>query len=212
LCSPEISRFFALVQTLVGGFEKFGSGKAVDRVNRKTDTDRECWRVGLLAQTTSDAPGDVLRAFAVGVQKQNGELIPAIARGNFRCAAVILHHAGQAIQGAVPGQMAAAVIDGFQIVEIAVCVRPDTPLFQAREEFPIVGKSCLCKPIELLRALIPEKNSSVESAADDRRSSAGKAEKTTYNKSSLAFWGLKERRQSGGNSQVANCQEFTDAN
>lgn len=63
-----IPGFLALVQALIGGLHEFGGGKAVGRVDGKTNADGDRRRVGLQTETTADALGDVLRAFAVGVQ------------------------------------------------------------------------------------------------------------------------------------------------
>jgi hypothetical protein len=60
------SRFLAPVEALVRGFEKFGSRKAVGRLDGKAHADRERGRAGLQAEKTADALGDIFRAFRVG--------------------------------------------------------------------------------------------------------------------------------------------------
>src|SRR6266478_4828909 len=117
----------------------------VGRVHGKTNADGERGRIRLLVQTTADALGDVLCAFVVGIEQKNGEFITAVTSGNFRATAVFLHHTGQAIQCAIPCQVAEAVVNAFQVVEIqkkqgkrlvgAVGTADFT--FQALEEFPI---------------------------------------------------------------------------
>lgn len=143
-----IPRFLGLVEALVGGFEKFGGREAVGRVKRMANADGECRRVALHAKATADALGDVLRSFRVGVQQQNRELISPVTSGYFRAAAVFLHNAGQAIEGVIPGKMAEAIVDAFQVVEIEQEQRK-RPLrafgaphlaLEALEEFPIVGE------------------------------------------------------------------------
>jgi hypothetical protein len=76
--------------------EEFGRGNAVVRVDGESNADGKHRRISLLAQTPADALGDVLRAFPIGVQQKNGELVTAVTRGRFSAAAVLLHHTGQA--------------------------------------------------------------------------------------------------------------------
>src|SRR5271165_514978 len=107
-----------LVKAFVGGFQEFGRRKPVLRVDGKADADGEGGRVGLQTQGGADAAGDMVPTLAVSVQQKKREFVTAVTRGYFRGAALILHHPGQAVESAVAGQVAEAVVDGLQVIEI----------------------------------------------------------------------------------------------
>src|SRR5437879_6819616 len=113
-----IPGFLVLVEASIGGFEKFWSRHTILWIDGTTDAHGKRRKIRLRAETTGNAIGDTLAAFAVGLQQENCKLISSVAGGDVRGAAVVLHHTGQPVQGAVPSQMAEAVVNGFQIVEI----------------------------------------------------------------------------------------------
>ena len=101
------------------------------------------------AQTIADAIGRFLRLFGVGVPEQDREFVAAKTRGKFGCAAMLLHHAGEALQRQGARQVAEAIVDGFQVVQVeeqkrerlAGAARATTLLLQALHEFAIVGQA-----------------------------------------------------------------------
>src|SRR5580765_6827764 len=103
-----IPGFLVLVEAFIGGFEKFRSRHTIRWIDGATDAYGKRRRIRLGAETTGNAIGDTLGAFGVGLQQEDCKLIPSVAGGNVGGSAVVLHHAGQPIQGAIPSQMAEA--------------------------------------------------------------------------------------------------------
>jgi len=92
---------------LVGGFDEFGGGAAVFGVNADADADGRLALIGL--QAVLDAVGDLLGHAFFRVNHDESELIAAVAHGEVGGMAVFVHDGGEALEGAVAGEVAVEV-------------------------------------------------------------------------------------------------------
>ena len=73
---------------------------------------------GWEARQAPDAFSDGLRQSRIGIEEKDGEFVAAKTRGNFGGATMFLHDAGEPLQRLISTQVAEAVVDGLQIVQI----------------------------------------------------------------------------------------------
>ena len=109
---------FFRVEILVCFGKKLLDPLAIPAVNRDADAGRETGLLLVLGHDDANAIGDVLGFRVLRLWQYESELIAAIARGGVNRAAVNAQDGRQAAKSAAADQVAEAVVDFFQAVEI----------------------------------------------------------------------------------------------
>ena len=137
------------VEILVCVGKKFFDPLAIPVVNRNADARGEPWLFLVFGHHYANAVCDVLRFRVLRLGQDESELIAAVARGGVNRAAMNAQDGGEAAEGAAAYQVAEAVVDFFQAVEIeeqdgerpASAVGALGFVFQDVEEPAVIGEA-----------------------------------------------------------------------
>jgi len=109
---------FFRVEVLVSFGKKLLDPFTISAINRNADAGGELGLFLVLGHDDPNAVGDLVRFFVLRLRQNESELIAPVARGGIDGTAMNAQDGGEAAQGAAANEMAEAIIDFFQAVEI----------------------------------------------------------------------------------------------
>ena len=109
---------FFRVEILVCFGQELLNALAIPAVNRNADARGEPWLFLVLRHYHANAVCNVLRFRVLRLGQNESELVAAVARGGVYGAAMNAQDGGEAAQSAATNEMAKAVVDFFQAVEV----------------------------------------------------------------------------------------------
>jgi len=109
---------FFRIEILVCFGKKFFNSLAISLVYRNADAGGELWLLLVLGHDYANAIRNLLRFFVLRLGQDESELVAAVACGGIDGAAMNAQNGGQAAERAAADEMAEAIVDFFQAVEI----------------------------------------------------------------------------------------------
>jgi len=109
---------FLGVEIIVGFGEKFFDALAIAAIDGNADAGGEARRFLVIGHYIADAIGDAMGFVGFRFGQYKGEFVSAVARGGVYGAAVDTENIGEPANGAAADEMAVAIVDFFQVVEI----------------------------------------------------------------------------------------------
>lgn len=102
-----------------------------------------------MPQGFGDAGGDRFDHAGRGVEKQHGEFIAAVAGGKIGGATLLVQDASEALEGAITGEVAEAVVDALEVVEVEeeqpkrarIAVSAEEFSLKVGEKFAMIGEA-----------------------------------------------------------------------
>ncbi len=119
---PQTKFFVALalhaVQRAIGGAQKLFDGGAIVRIDGDADADGDRRLLAVILQLFADARGCLRGVCFAGFRKNQGKFVAAVACRGVNRAAAVCQRGAEALDGAAAGEMAEAVVDFLQLVQI----------------------------------------------------------------------------------------------